>query len=466
MKFNKNCIKSVKHVLDSSDIYSIDNFSYKLAQYEVGFNNITETRDIFFILRKKWLFGYYGLYTNILKYINATDRFIERAYNGDLNTTLRQKMNIVSEMMDADFASSMPVHVSVSIKPNVPKDKTIVIDNINGYNAEDLDLIIHPGQTRAQCAVFCKRNLHNILFYIPKKFKDRVLLTNFKSIAKIDSIDKLTQVYKPLPGVTDDLEDIELNINMYKNSFKEHDIVDNIKVHEHPYTSYSETIPLAKVYYMENTKKDPITSIHPSDGYVDNSYRSFDYFMDKVHNSELNLYTNCAPKVLKKYLTPLTEQFIQYKPIDKELKSNESNIGPHHTFENFLLQTSDLLGKPFKEEFSSIVKKISLFHKHLNELKESKLKPYSVPKIIRIDKIDNKEIVKQNLYLGYCIYIDDTIKETLYRDCYELLFFTNWDVAITRSEDNKVAIYNCEHEYWKTGKNFKEWILTKEMYYD
>ena len=54
MKFNKNCIKSVKHVLDSSDIYSIDNFSYKLAQYEVGFNDIAETRDIFFILRKNY----------------------------------------------------------------------------------------------------------------------------------------------------------------------------------------------------------------------------------------------------------------------------------------------------------------------------------------------------------------------------------------------------------------------------
>jgi hypothetical protein len=463
MKFNKNCIESVKHVLDNSDIYSIDNFSYKLTQYDVGITKSTDTEDIVFQLRKKWLFGYYGLYTNIQKYTNASDRFIERAYNSDLSSTLRQKMNIVSEMMDANFTSSMPVHISVAIKENVPQNKSVIIDNINGYDKEEIDLIIHPGQTRAQSAVFCKRDLSNVLFYIPKKYKERISLVNFNNITKIDTIDKLTQVYNVLPGVTDDLRDIELNINAYEGTYTEYDIIHKTKSHTH---NCSEIVPLAKVYYMENIKKDPIVSVHPSDIYIDNSFRSFNYFMDKVHNNRVNVYTNCKPSVLGCYLQSITKKLLQYASINEELENNESKVKTEYSFESFLLQAKDLLGKPFREEFNSIVKKISLFHKHLNELKESKIKPYASPNIIRIEKIDNKEIVKLNLYSGFCIYIDKSLKDNLYRNHYELLFFTNWDVAITRSEDNKIAIYNCEHEYWKTGNNYKEWILTKEMYYE
>ena len=464
MKFNKNCIESVKHVLDSSDLYSINNFSYKLTQHDVGITKRTDTDDIVFHLRKKWLFGYFGLYTKIMKFTNASDRFIERAYNFDLSSTLRQKMNIVSEMMDANFTSSMPIHISVIINENVPQNKSVTIDNIDGYDKEDIDLIIHPGQTRAQSAVFCKRDLNNVLFYIPKKFKDRISLVNFNNITKIDTIDKLAQVYNVLPGVTDDLRDIELNINAYEGAYTKNDIINNTKTHIHPCTNYNEIVPLAKVFYMVNTKKDPITSVHPSDIYIDNSYRSFNYFMDKVHNNQVNIYTNCKPSELNKYLLTITKKFLQYNSINEELENNESKVKPEHSLETFFLQARELLGKPFQEEFDSIVKKISSFNSHLNELKESKLTPYASPSIIRIEKIDDKEIVKQNLYSGYCIYIDDTLKKDLYRNHYELLFFTNWDVAITRSEDNKIAIYNCEHEYWKTGKNFKEWILTKEMY--
>ena len=40
----------------------------------------------------------------------------------------------------------------------------------------------------------------------------------------------------------------------------------------------------------------------------------------------------------------------------------------------------------------------------------------------------------------------------------------NSEVSMTRSDDNKVAIINCEHEYWKTGKNYKEWILPETFY--
>ena len=217
---------------------------------------------------------------------------------------------------------------------------------------------------------------------------------------------------------------------------------------------------------MLNTKKEPATSVHPSDIYIDNSFRSFNYFMDKVHNSRVNVYTNCKPTVLNRYFNLITTKLIHYDSINEELENNESKVKPEHSFESFLLQVKDLLGKNYKEEFDSIIKKVSLLDNHLNAQKESELEPYAPPNIIEVKTTDIKKIVKQNSYSGYCIYIDESLKEGLYRNHYELLFFTNWDVAITRSEDNKIAIVNCEHEYWKTDNNYKEWILKKEMYYD
>jgi hypothetical protein len=375
-------------------------------------------------------------------------------------------MNIVSEMMDVNFTSSMPIHISAVVNEKVPQNKTVVIDNISGYKKEDISLIIHPGQTRAQCSVFCKRNLNNILFYIPKKFKNRILLTNFNNITKIDTIEKLLKVYGTLPEITDDKKDLELNINAYEHSVTKDDILNNIKTHYHPFSNHSEIVPLAKAYYMYNIKKDPKVDVHPSTTYIDNSYRSFNYFMDKVHNSRVNIYSSCKPSVLRTYLTTITQKFLKYSSINSELENNESKVRPEHSLESILLQAKDLLGKKYKDEFDSIIRKISLFDNDLNKIKESKLEVYAAPNVIKTKKTDFKEIVELNSYKGYCIYIDESLKENLYRDQYELLFFTNWNVAVTRSIDNKLAIINCEHEYWKTNNNYKEWILTKEMYYD
>ena len=36
MKFDKNCTESVKHVLSVSKLYSINNFSYRLTENDIG----------------------------------------------------------------------------------------------------------------------------------------------------------------------------------------------------------------------------------------------------------------------------------------------------------------------------------------------------------------------------------------------------------------------------------------------
>ena len=75
-----------------------------------------------------------------------------------------------------------------------------------------------------------------------------------------------------------------------------------------------------------------------------------------------------------------------------------------------------------------------------------------------------KELVTKSDFSGICMYMDDSVIKINDRDVHEFLFCINSEVSMTRSDDNKVAIINCEHEYWKTGKNYKEWILPETFY--
>jgi hypothetical protein len=75
-----------------------------------------------------------------------------------------------------------------------------------------------------------------------------------------------------------------------------------------------------------------------------------------------------------------------------------------------------------------------------------------------------KELVTKNNFSGICMYMDASIVKINDRDVHEFLFCINAEVSMTRSDDNEVVIINCEHEYWKTGKNYKEWILPKSFY--
>ena len=467
MKFHKNCIESVRHVLSVSKLYSINNFSYKLTENDVGIK-ANSSKDILTSMRNKWLYGYYGLYTNLSKFINPADRIIEKTYNYDLNSTLRQKMNIVSEMMDANFTSSMPLHISVTLKENVPTDKIVVIDNENGFNTDDIDMIIHPGQTRAQCSVFCRRSLNNVLLYIPRKYSDRIVLKNFKSIKSIETQGNILDLYNTLPSIKESRENITVSINTSLETVSVDSIENNMKVHEHPFENYSDFIPVVKAWYMSSSKLPSTSnSVHPSDSYIDNSFKSFDYFMSTVHNSKLKIYSNLSKKSLLKVMIDKHRKNLQSEEsINLILENNESKVAPTVPLSTFFLKMQELLGSNYKAEFYNIIAKLETTDVKWNSTKESKLEIYTDPEFIPTVKLDPSEIVKHNEYKGFCLYIDKTIAKHLYRDVYELLFFTNWDVSITKSIDSSIAIINCEHEYWKTGNNYKEWILTKEMYYE
>ena len=80
------------------------------------------------------------------------------------------------------------------------------------------------------------------------------------------------------------------------------------------------------------------------------------------------------------------------------------------------------------------------------------------------EKTTSKKIVKLNEYKGFCIYIDSNNIKTFKRDLYELLFYINSDVAMSYNKNKTVVIFNCEHEFWKTGKNYSSWNIEDTFY--
>ena len=164
IKFTKKSLELIDVALEVSDIYSIDDFNYNIAAHDVGTvhdNRIDE-------LRTKWMFSKTGLYNDIVDNKYAMARIFEFLFNGDFNKSLRQRLNIVQEMFKVNFKSNVHVHIYLGPKFFDKRYEEFILDFDNPSTFDNFNVIIHPGQTRAQASVFCKRNLDNVLLYIPK----------------------------------------------------------------------------------------------------------------------------------------------------------------------------------------------------------------------------------------------------------------------------------------------------------
>jgi hypothetical protein len=85
-------------------------------------------------------------------------------------------------------------------------------------------------------------------------------------------------------------------------------------------------------------------------------------------------------------------------------------------------------------------------------------------KLIEIDNIeDYKKIVTLNNNKGICVVMKSNLK-VFERNIFELLFCIPDTYTLTRNNDNSLCIINCEHKYWKTGENMKEYVLTDNFF--
>ena len=102
----------IAEILSKQDIYYITSLPWEVASKDVvreqDLNKLT--------LRNKWMYDNNGFYKSLDSYSNAFKRIDEYFERGDAPFTLRQRINIIHELLDCDFDTNLPLHLSFEPK--------------------------------------------------------------------------------------------------------------------------------------------------------------------------------------------------------------------------------------------------------------------------------------------------------------------------------------------------------------
>jgi len=470
-KYDKS---KITEILSKQDIYHITSLPWEVAARDCGVgrggNKLT--------LRNNWMYDNDGFYKSIHLYSNTFKRIDEYLERGDAPYTLRQRINIVNELLDCDFNTNLPLHISFEPNDELYKNTTI---NLNDDSINNYEFIIHPGQTRAQGSVFTRTNLKNVLIYVKKEHNVDVKMKVSNYLRKIESLEELFEVYNPNSEVDKDRLSMSFSTpnikgKDYDEGFKKHHqfditILKCFGIHEYPQ-------PVNRV------RKKYHSSIH----YTYRSLKSITNFYKLLSNNIFNIYSNNNEWLGSKnnsnqanlyHKKNENNEWVEYpkNAVDTfesylDLVFN-TNAGNHNEFKDTILGIDDMFSNNerelFKKYYLFLSKNKELLQEMFSNSKNLIFKPQT--KKIHLTSSDLsffinfwKKIVTKNKFSGICMYMHDSIIKVNDRDIHEFLFCINSEVSMTRSDDNKVAIINCEHEYWKTGKNYKEWILPETFY--
>jgi len=443
------------------DIYAFNNFPYQILAHDSGY----KFPDILNDIRVKWLYGQEGFVSNILKYSSLLKRSLEFLVNFDYPNSLRQKTNIVSEMIECDFRSYVPIHTSIVLKS---LHKKVVLNAKYPKTGNEFNMITHPGQTRVQAGVFCRRNLDNVLLYVPKSQAHLIEFKNFDQITKIKSPDQLYRFYAP-EGYNKKHK-YKVDLSFGDDSF---DVFNDQKVHLHS----GMAVPILKATHIHKDVSiinSPI-DIHPSTEYVVKSFDTFNKLCSIFFNNQFKVYTKLKVKRVNEAL--LTNQSKLYS-----LNSNNKTITGKHLYNimeysqgtaiksNINFDISKYLDEDLKDNYRKLFNFFDpdspiIKHELANQLDISQFRLQNLPVISINTDTELSEVVKLNEYKGFTVMIGDIQLDRFFRDIYELLYFIPPNYTVTKSTCGELAIINCEHEYWKTGKNYKEYKLKESMYY-
>jgi len=446
-EFKQGSEKLVQGVLDEVDVYHFTNYPWQASLQDIKYYSFEK-------LRRSFLVGKYGLLADLPTYRTPLGRVFEYTLYGDYLQSLRQKLNIINEMAACDFKSNLPVHISVS-----PKGEKKEIDLYNLNSHENFSFIVHPGQTRCQASVFTKTPLRNVLFYVNKKHREQCQFTLIEGCSKIETPNELLSIFNP-----SEKTDNKLFYDFYIPGQ-----VTGVKRKEHL------GIPILKLNQIkdENSNK----SYHCSKFYLETSFTSMRNFSEIFWKMPFNIYS-----------TNLNEtESIQNENRNKLLQDGSICLDefqydenkPHENGESLIAgltkPNNPIFNVPEDElnDFKGLAEFMETYNKKRStdwgayEEKQplQNLHTFMKPVYIPIEeKTTSKKIVKLNEYKGFCIYIDSNNIKTFKRDLYELLFYINSDVAMSCNKNKTVVIFNCEHEFWKTGKNYSSWNIEDTFY--
>lgn len=385
------------------------------------------------ILSHKWIYGRNGLLNNLEGYNTFSKRVAEFYDMGDYLNTLRQRLNIVNELIACDLDTNLPLHLST--RPYHEGD--IVLDL---EDPKDFLFVVHPGQTRVQGSVFLRAPLKNVFLYINKKYKN-VSIKQYPFIKKIETVEQLLTYYRTYTKL-DKNQKALYDFYLPKTEF-------GLKYHKETDVYI---LKCNNISNLNRKKEEKKVLQHTSTYYLPNTFLSMNSFCKLFFNNTFNIYTNDKNK-LKKILLEESKHFLSIN----ELK--QDNLNTTGGYSRPLDPYPGIFEKSLsKKEIEFITKYIDLIH--TTDEQQHKTIDYN---IIKTQDLDSKKIVQQN-QKGITIIIDSNKIQELNRNIYELLFCIPSTHTLTRNKENSVKIINCEHEYWTTEKNYKEYILSEDFF--
>ena len=441
----------ISYIFEHNFIFHINSFPITAALQDGGCleNKIAS-------LSGQWLYDRHGFFSSFEDYNTFHKRLTEFTYHGDYLKTLRQRMNIVHEMIDCKMNTDLPVHISVKNK----KNKKLTLDLENKKSLENFSIIAHPGQTRLQSSLFLRDPLKNTIFYISKKNMKTIDFKYYDYITPILTVDQLISYYKPTSYTIDSRttegikEPIIYDFNMPK--FEK-----GMKSHEQ-----HDTYILKANNIKHGTLLEAQTNLHSSTYYLPNTFISMNNFCKIFFNNSFNIYTDnevTKKKHIQEGERKILDEIFSLPNVKKVTRTLLSD--------NFSLETSSNYNDTARSNYHYL--KSNFTNEEIVYMR-SFLKMFSLSKnpdytgfdfkVIKSSNInDTKKIVKLNNNKGICIIFKSNIK-TFERNIFELLFCIPSSYTISKNKDSSICIINCEHEYWKSGKNYKEYILTDNFF--
>ena len=475
--------ESVEHVLNTVDIYHITKLPWQVCLQDV--DRKLGKRDNKTI-RFEWMWGRDGFFQSLHNYSNYFKRIVELALVGDKCFSLRQRMNIVNELLRCNFDTNLPVHISMAPKKSFKeKNKTIKLNNTQ--DLENFDFVIHPGHTRAEGSVFTKMPLRNVLLYVNKEHKDTYNILNNPHVKKIESIEQLLPVYRPNKEALLRYED-EFNENKKEIIIDFHIPGHNNNKGLKKHSSNQTSILKCNRLFINNPDRPSVqshkTELHSSHDYLSKSYLTTSSFSSIFLNNRLNIYTTDIKKtriLLEKGEYSLEQlvdgiQHLNHPAKTLNIQNTFGNEIDHLLLTRFNPMLHDLDAEELKMffKFSDFLRSNRDWY-HASNLKDP-LQRYEnhAFKIFynETNKTFNhnfnvfKDLVERNNYKGFCVYIHPKNIGDFERSIFELMFCINSSVALTTNSERTIVVINCEHTYWKTETNLKKWELANAFFTD
>ena len=450
---------------ESANAFStIDNTSTNLAESIWNPNNNIK-------LRYKWLCEEYGLFNTISREKNDLFRILEYAFNKDNPYTIRQRRYLTQQLIEFDGVMNNPIHFS--IKPK--KDGAVFDLDIPG-SCKNFEMVCHPGATRGAAHAFLRSNSKKLFLYINRIHYGDMKLNMNGNITEIKDFNNLVDYFTPNFEPDEDLLynfTSEGTEDSYKNNMKYHRQTECnvLKLFELKCKSVN-PVKLEDIigsHHIQHKRKQRFlkTETFQSDAFSDNYNIS-----NILTNAPLTVYSNheevgvVESHLLKNRNKLLDRNFRDrhgvHSPVD--LSNVQAYLSAHRP--KFHSESEEILYGEIEQFFGRLraprnvgVLKNNLFDEYRFELQDEYFEHHSG------QKLNYKEIVEKNNFKGFAIWIDKSIISTFDRDPYEFLYLVRNDIALTKTEDDRVAIINCEHEDWKkihfATPNI--WILNDEF---